>query len=217
MPEWWTYSLTDFLLFSPETYYRLFELYNAAVWPLQIVAAGVGLAVFAFILRRPVFAGRAVLVLLALAWAWIASAFFYERYATINWAAAYFAAGFAAQSLLLLAVAWTGSLSFEATSAWRRSVALGLLGFGIFAQPLIGTLAGRGWSGLELFGLAPDPTVIATLGALLAASGSRSWTLFVLPLVWCAIGGLTLWAMQAPDALLLPAAGLLSLLIAIAS
>jgi hypothetical protein len=31
MSEWWTYSLWDFLLFSPRTYYRLFELYNLAI------------------------------------------------------------------------------------------------------------------------------------------------------------------------------------------
>ena len=35
MPEWWTYSLSDFLMFSPRTYYRLFELHNAAIWPAQ--------------------------------------------------------------------------------------------------------------------------------------------------------------------------------------
>ena len=35
MSEWWTYSLSDFLLFSPRTYYRLFELYNLAIWPTQ--------------------------------------------------------------------------------------------------------------------------------------------------------------------------------------
>ena len=42
MSEWWTYHLSDFLLFSPRTYYRLFELYNAAIWPAQIVALGAG-------------------------------------------------------------------------------------------------------------------------------------------------------------------------------
>ena len=44
MSEWWTYTLSDFLLFSPRTYYRLFEIYNAAIWPAQIVALGLGLA-----------------------------------------------------------------------------------------------------------------------------------------------------------------------------
>jgi hypothetical protein len=38
MSEWWTYRPSDFLLFAPRTYYRLFELYNSEIWPLQIVA-----------------------------------------------------------------------------------------------------------------------------------------------------------------------------------
>ena len=29
MSEWWTYRLSDFLMFSPRTYHRLFELHNA--------------------------------------------------------------------------------------------------------------------------------------------------------------------------------------------
>src|SRR5262249_57612480 len=45
MSEWWTYSLSDFLLFSPRTYYRLFELYNLAVWPWHVLAIVLGLAV----------------------------------------------------------------------------------------------------------------------------------------------------------------------------
>ena len=52
MSEWWTYSLSDFLLFSPRTYYRLFELYNAAIWPAQMLALALGLAILA-LLRRP--------------------------------------------------------------------------------------------------------------------------------------------------------------------
>src|SRR5438477_416793 len=96
MSEWWTYSLSDFLLFSPRTYYRLFELYNAAIWPEQIAAVGLGI------------------VLLAL---------------------------------------------------------------------------------------------------LLAAARTR-WELLVIPLIWCAISGATLWTMEAPDAWVMPAAAALALLLA---
>ena len=44
MSEWWTYRLSDFLMFTPRTYHRLFELHNAEVWPLQIVTIEAGLA-----------------------------------------------------------------------------------------------------------------------------------------------------------------------------
>jgi hypothetical protein len=65
MSEWWTYRPHDFLLFAPRTYYRLFDLYNEAVWPLHIAAAAIGLAVLALLLLRPKAAGLAIPLLLA--------------------------------------------------------------------------------------------------------------------------------------------------------
>ncbi len=45
MSEWWTYRLEDFLLFSPRVYWRMFELHNEAVWPLQIATLLLGAAI----------------------------------------------------------------------------------------------------------------------------------------------------------------------------
>ena len=45
MAEWWTYRPEDFLLFSPRVYWRLFELHNAAVWPVQVPALLLGAAI----------------------------------------------------------------------------------------------------------------------------------------------------------------------------
>jgi hypothetical protein len=47
MFEWWTYRFSDFLLFSADTYYRLFELYNQAIWPAHVLVVALGvLAIF---------------------------------------------------------------------------------------------------------------------------------------------------------------------------
>ncbi|TMJ91515.1 MAG: hypothetical protein E6G77_26110 [Alphaproteobacteria bacterium] len=91
--------------------------------------------------------------------------------------------------------------------------ALCIFVFALFAWPLVGRLLGRPWLQAELFGIAPDPTVVATLGVLIAADRTR-WELLVVPMLWCAISGATLWAMQSPDALLAPAAALLVLVLA---
>ena len=40
MAVWLSYSLSDFLLFTPHTYYRLFELYNRAIWPVHAAGRG---------------------------------------------------------------------------------------------------------------------------------------------------------------------------------
>ena len=203
MSEWWTYSLSSFLLFSPRTYYRLFELYNAAVWPLQIVTLALGLAILVLIWRGPAWRGRAVAAILAACWLFVAWAYLLERYDTINCAARYFAIGFALQAALL---AWTG-VDRDRLRFGRRDIAarigLTIILYALAIHPLIAPLTGRPWTQAEIFGLAPDPTAIATLGVLLAADRPR-WHLLVIPLLWCAISGLTLWTMEQPEAPVLP-------------
>lgn len=212
MSEWLTYRLSDILPFSPQTYYRLFELHNAAIWPAQLLALAAGLAILALLVSRPSWAGRAIALLLAAIWAFVAWGYLYARYAPINRAAVYFAYAFAAEAVLLALSGALGGLAFAAPRPLAAKAGLALVLFAFFVQPLIGPLLGRPWSGVELFGIAPDPTVLATLGVLLAADRIR-YELLAVPLLWCAVSGATLWAMSSPEALLMPAAGLLALVL----
>lgn len=203
MSEWWTYSLSDFLLFSPRTYYRLFALYNEALWPAHIATLTLGaLCIF--------LANRWTLAILGLLWLWIAWAFHAERFATINWAAIYYAYAFALQAALLL---WFALVTPPPTTRSRAPLALGIAIFAVFLQPAIGPLLGRDWHQAEVFGLAPDPTAVATL-ALLAMQPRAPRLLLIIPTLWCVMTGLTLWTMQPPDALITPVAGALALLAA---
>lgn len=213
---WLTYAPTDFLLFSPRTYARLFELHNRAIWPAQLAAAAAGAAVLALLVRpRGAWSGRAVAGLLAAAWLWVAWAFLLRRYAAVNWAAGYAAAAFLLEALLL---AWTGvarrrpAFRVEADAASR--VGLALLLFALLVHPLLAPLAGRSWSGVELFGVAPDPTAAATLGLALTVPGRVPWALLAIPALWCVASGLTLWAMEAPEAAAPPLAAAAALLAA---
>lgn len=201
MSEWWTYRLSDFLLFSPETYFRLFELQNEALWPWQIAAVIAGLAMLAQ-------TGKPLALLIAGA-AWLAVAWFwlYERYLTINWAAEWLAYGFALQGLLL----WIYAFDRDLKPADARSRAAGfmLIVCALFLQPLLPWMLDRPWMQGEVFALMPGPTVVATLGLLLTLRAP--WLLLVLPLAWCAIDGATVWTMKAPAFWLLPVAGVLVL------
>ncbi|MGK9167983.1 MFS transporter permease [Inquilinus limosus] len=215
MSEWWSYRLSDFLLFSPRTYHRLFELYNAAIWPAQTASVLLGLAALMLLRRGGPIGGSAAAAILAACWAWVAIAFHLDRYATINWAAPWAAAGFLAQAALLV---WLGVISNRLSAPPRLGLAgragIGIFLFALLLQPAIGLLLGRGWRQAEIFGVAPDPTAIGTLGLLLAAAGPARWGLMVLPVLWCAATGATLWAMSAPDAWVAPAAALLALALA---
>lgn len=217
MSEWWTYTLSDFLLFSPRTYYRLIELYNAAVWPAQIVTVGLGLAIRA-LLGRAAVRGRLIAAILAGCWLFVAIAFHANRYATINWAAVYFAWGFGLEAALLI---WTGvvrgRLVFERPVDLAGRAGLRIFLFALAVLPMVGPLLGRGWRQVEIFGVAPDPTAVATLGILLLATGRGSRMLIVIPAIWCAISGATLLAMKAPDAWIAPLAAVVVVSLAVSN
>ncbi|HKA36206.1 MAG TPA: DUF6064 family protein [Thermoanaerobaculia bacterium] len=213
MSEWWTYRLSNFLLFSPRTYYRLFELYNAAIWPAQAAAALAGIAVLYCLLRPSRGRGRIAAVILAASWTWVAVAFLAKRYATINFAAVQFAWGFGIEAALLV---WTGVIraAFGAPKprgARAGGAGLWICAFGIALHPFLGPLLGREWRGIEIFGVAPDPTAIATLGAVLSAAGRARWHLLVIPILWCGISGATLLAMKDSRCWILFAAAVIAL------
>jgi hypothetical protein len=210
MSEWWTYTLSDIQSFSLQTWYRLFERYNTAIWPAEIAALALGLAILALLRRPDVRLGRIIAAILGVCWLWIAIAFFAMRYAKLAWVAVYFAWGFGLEAALLL---WTGivrgGLAFE-----RRPAGLGVFLLALVVAPLIGPLLGREWRQVEVFGAAPDPTAVGTLGILLLATGRPRWELIALPAVWCAISGASLAAMNAPAAWIMPAAAVLIVILA---
>lgn len=208
MSVWLTYTISDFLLFTSHTYYRLFELYNRAVWPLHLVACALGLALLVLLFRGGTWRGRAIALILAACWLWVAWGYLYERYDTINWAARYFAIAFAAQAGLLI-VSGVVLDRFTPGGGCVNRAGVGLVAFALFVQPLFAPLTGRAWLQMEFFGLVPDPTVAATVGALVAM-GRAHVPLLVIPLLWCTLAGLTSWAMNAPDALLMPALSVLA-------
>ena len=213
MSEWWTYRLTSFLLFSPRTYYRQFELYNLAIWPLQLAGATIGLAIVALLCGKLRHRDRIVAGLLAACWLWVAWGFLYLRYAQINWVAPWFAGAFALQALLLVAVGVVaGRIALRPPGGVAFWIAVALLALAVLGYPLLAPLAGRPWTTAEVFGVAPDPTAIATTATLSLVRGRIRWLLLVVPLLWCATTALTLWAMASPQALVVAVAALLALL-----
>lgn len=208
MSEWWTYRLSDFLMFEPRTYYRLFERINGELWPVPILALALGAALLLLAGRGR--AHRAALLLLVPAWLTVAVAFHWQRYAPINFLAPWYAWASVLEGALLLAAA-TGRVKWLSLGTDRTPDRLGvvLLVFAVLLQPLLGPLLGRSWQGVELLGLAPDPTAVATLGVVLALRAR--WALLVIPVLLALASGATLWAMDAPDAWVTPLAAVVGL------
>lgn len=204
MSEWWTYRPADFLMFAPRTYWRLFELHNAALWPGQWLAIGLGLTVCAGAWREQGKALRAGAAVLAACFALVAWTFLWQRYAPINWAASGFAVGFGVIAACLAIAAARADWDLTPRRL-RRSAGAALAGFALIAYPLLAPASGRPWAQAEVFGLAPDPTAVATLGLLLWAAPASAATRGLLrvagacTIAWCAISAATLWTMDSPQ------------------
>jgi hypothetical protein len=206
MSEWWTYSLSDFLMFSARTYYRQFALMNREWWPLQLLMLGAGAVIMACMLRVRPAGPRIAFALLAVSWLCVTWIYHLQRYADINAGAPYFAAGFCIQAGLLGWMALRKQLPSSTGRAHRIAILIVLLALTVY--PMLAPADGRSWWQAEVFGLAPDPTVAATLGALLF--WRAPWPLWIIPLLWCAAGSATLMQLRAPLPWLLPALAVVS-------
>ena len=215
MSDWLTYAPQDFLLFSPRVYYRLIELHNEALWPLQLAALALGLLVLFASLRGGPAASRVVFAILGALWMWIAWSYLWERYASINWAVAYAAPLFAAQGLALI---WCGAirekLRLAPVTGLVSAATAVLLATAVIAYPLIAPLMGRPWTAAETFGIFPEPTALATL-AVLAGVPRGGALLMIIPFLWCALASEILWLLGSPEFFIPATAALTAVLLRI--
>jgi hypothetical protein len=197
MSEWWTYRPEDFLLFSERVYWRLFEIHNDAVWPAQWVAMALGVVILALVFRPSPWSGRVIALAMAVAWLFVAWAYHWHAYATINWTARYAALLFAIEAALFV---WFGAVRDKLEFAMQRNprsiLRITLIIYAIFLHPLVPLVDGRSLASAEIFGLAPDPTAIATLGLLgLSRGGGRVLFLLLIPIASCLVTWATLTTM----------------------
>ncbi len=107
---------------------------------------------------------------------------------------------FVAEGLLILALGGlAGRLRVAVRGGVRGWIGLVLFLYALAVHPLVAVIGGRPPQ-VELFGIAPDPLAIATLGLLtLGTGGGAAWLLSVVPAIWCVISGVTLSALGAVE------------------
>lgn len=220
MDAWWTYRPADLLMFSPSIYWRLFESLNRQAWPwgLALLTLLAGVVVLGVWRARAGSApsrdrahhpgsARAVVALMAMAWAGVAWVFFWQRFAPISTAAEAFALGFVGQAMGLALLALSPGLRWTTSLSLRTGTGLALAAWALIGHPALAAVFDRPMAQAEWPGLAPDPTVLATLAVLLLLDAPRhafarvvQRALWVVPMLWCAITGVTLWTLGEPQA-----------------
>jgi hypothetical protein len=175
--------------FTADQFFEVFAAYNAAIWPVQIIAYALGLIAVALLLSNWLIGKRLVPAILAIMWLWNGFAYHLVFFSPINPAAKGFAAIFIVQAILLLANSIGGdSLQLEVRRNLRSFLGLGVIFYALFAYELIGYLSGHGLMMGPLFGVAPCPTTIFTMGVLMLARGKPVIWLAIIPVAWSIVG-----------------------------
>ncbi|WGI26406.1 MFS transporter permease [Halomonas alkaliantarctica] len=192
MNEWASYQLQDFIPFTADVYFRLLERMGETFWPLHLLTLALGAATLVLALQQRT---QIACLLPAPLWAFVAFAFFFQRYAELNWAGGYVGVAFIAQAVLLALIALTGWGMDNAPSASNPPVALGIAItlFGLIIMPLMAPLSGGSWYQAEVFGIHADPTAVTTLGlVLIMLRRFALWIAIIIPALWLVVSGLTL-------------------------
>ena len=177
------------LPFTHPQFVFVFSLYNAAIWPLQPIVHGAGLAMLALLLRPSRRRDAANAVLLAAMWIWTGLVYQIGFFSRINPAALAFGALFVLQGALLIEAALHGSLAFATSVGLRAASGWALLVYSILVYPLLGAVAGDGYFDSPAFGLTPCPVTLTTVGMLLLAARPVPRRLYVIPVAWAFVGG----------------------------
>ena len=181
--------MSRMLPFTTEQFFSVFADYNESVWPMQWLLTLLAVGIVLLTISRTPWRDRAICLLLASLWAWMAIAYHLLHFSTINPAAYVFAGVFLVQAALFL---WWTISNRALMPAFRRDlkswIAAGILTFALILYPILSASLGHAYPFAPTFGV-PCPSTIFTLGVLTAARAPRIAILFIAPLAWSVVGG----------------------------
>lgn len=202
------------LPYSADALFAQFEHYNFAIRPVPALALLlIGMILYLAVRSRQ---DRSHLIFAALGagWLWTGTVYHQMFFADLNFAAPVYGALFIFQGVLLL---WLGAVRrgfavrFDGSiDAW---IGVGSVIAAACALPLADWLQGAGWTDARLPLIAPGATAGVTVGVLLMTSGRWRWCLLIIPVLWTFVAGGHAWVLDIRQDYVLPAIGLLALLL----
>jgi len=200
--------------FSIEQFFGVFVGYNSAIWPAQIAAYVLGLiAVAAVWWRRPA-ASRVITSVLGLMWVLNGIGYHYLFFAEINPAAKAFAGFFVVQAALFVASTMVASdLHFKIDRNFRSVAGAAFIIYATLIYPVFRIWAGHGLMAGPMFGVAPCPTTIFTIGMLLLARGRWVLWLSIIPFLWSLVGLAAALQLGIPEDFVLLLAGIVLMIV----
>ena len=187
------------LPFDADAFFGVFGTYNLAIWPVQLIAYGLGALVVGSLRHPGPVADRIIATILALMWFWTGAVYHWLYFAAINRVALLFGAIFVAQGAILLLAGWRRRLAFRLTRSFRSTAGLALVTYATIFYPLIGLVSGQVWPNLPIFGVTPCPVAIFSFGCLLLTVGQVPRWVLVIPVTWSIVGGSAALLLNVPE------------------
>ena len=188
------------LPFTREQFLGIFADYNTAVWPAQIVAYLLGLAVVGAILQPSPLGHRFVAGALAAMWVWTGVAYHGLFFARINPAAWTFGALFVVQgSLFIIAGVVRRRPVFGHSAGFASVLGWVLMAYAAVIYPLLGQSSGHVYPAQPMFGITPCPVTLFTFGVLLLTLAPIPRRLLIIPAAWSLVGGSAAFMLGVPQ------------------
>ena len=189
------------LPYDVEVFFASMAQYNQRWFPAALL--GLLLALVALVLAarplpgREIASARLVGALLAATWVWVGAVYQLQHMATLNFMAPVYGVAWIAQGVLIgLTCTVLGRVRFRFGGDVRGRAGLALSLFALLGYPLLLLGLGSGWQALPLVGTASEPTAVFTAGVLLTARERPPLHLFVLPLAWAGVVGVSAYLLD---------------------
>jgi len=176
------------LPFTIEDLLAVFETYNQAIWPMQIIAYVLGVVMVLLVVRKTDYSGTIIAGILSFLWLFSAG-FFIFALVPIYKPAYAFGALFIVQAVIFLACSITARLSFAVGRDAYTAAGLLFIAFAMIGYPALGHFIGHRFPQSPPFGLTPCPLSVFTFGMLLLADSRVPRWVIAIPFLY-ALGGI---------------------------
>jgi hypothetical protein len=167
----------------------VFEKYNLAIWPMQVVGYVLGLAALYLVIRKKGFHQLWIGLILSFFWLWTGIVYFMLYLGPVYLPACVFGAFFVVQSIFFLVHPFSQRPSHGDEGIINRLAGLVFVAYAMVGYPIAGLLLGHVYPWSPVFALTPCPLVVFTLGTFLLSDTKLPWWMLPVPVLW-AIGGI---------------------------
>ena len=192
-----------------DDFFSTLQSYNETFWPMTIITFLLGILIVYLVVRKSENSSKIISALLSFLWIWSGIVFFVIYYGPMDveflgltMPGVWYLGGilFLIQGFLFLFFGVVkSSSSFKFSRDMSSVVGALMIVYAMVIYPIIGFLSGYGYPRYPIFGTAPCPLTIFSIGLLQWSDRKIPLVIVVIPFIWALMGimpvlALNIWA-----------------------